>query len=59
MPSYMCEKLYNAKTKGLKQIFLVDNASHAESIIVNKELYSRKISDFIQNALNDTDKYIC
>ena len=55
----MCEKLYNAKTKGLKQIFLVDNASHAESIIVNKELYSRKISDFIQNALNDTDKYIC
>lgn len=59
VPSYMCEKLYNAKTKGLKQIFLVDNASHAESIIVNKELYSRKISDFIQNALNDTDKYIC
>lgn len=54
VPWYMCEKLYNAKTEGLKKILLVDDAAHAESVQVNKDLYSEKIFDFIQSALNYT-----
>lgn len=54
VPWYMCEKLYNAKTKGLKKILLVDNAAHAESVQINKDIYAEKIYDFIENALNYT-----
>lgn len=51
VPWYMCEDLYNAKTNGIKEIFLVDGAAHTEAIQVNKDIYSKKVSDFIKKSL--------
>ncbi|MGL5244795.1 MAG: alpha/beta hydrolase [Sarcina sp.] len=51
VPWYMCEQLYTAKQHGYKDIYLVPNAAHADSIKVNKKLYSEKISNFIDYVL--------
>lgn len=52
VPWYMSVDLYNAKTKGYKELYLVEGAKHAEALEVNKILYEKKIMTFIEKALS-------
>lgn len=52
VPWYMAVDLYKAKTKGYKELYLVEGAKHAEALEVNKILYEKKIITFIEKALS-------
>ena len=52
VPWYMSVDLYKAKTKGYKELYLVEGAKHAEASEVNKILYEKKIMTFIEKALS-------
>ncbi|WP_349404342.1 alpha/beta hydrolase [Clostridium perfringens] len=52
VPWYMAVDLYKAKTKGYKELYLVEGAKHAEALEVNKILYEKKIMNFIEKALS-------
>lgn len=52
VPWYMAVDLYKAKTKGYKELYLVEGAKHAEALEVNKTLYEKKIMTFIEKALS-------
>ncbi|MDK0618559.1 alpha/beta hydrolase [Clostridium perfringens] len=52
VPWYMSVDLYKAKTKGYKELYLVEGAKHAEALEVNKILYEKKIMTFIEKALS-------
>lgn len=52
VPWYMALDLYKAKTKGYKELYLVEGAKHAEALEVNKILYKKKIMTFIEKALS-------
>ncbi|ELC8393363.1 alpha/beta hydrolase [Clostridium perfringens] len=52
VPWYMAVDLYKAKTKGYKELYLVEGAKHAEALEVNKILYEKKIMPFIEKALS-------
>lgn len=56
VPTYMCEKLYNAKQFGYKEILLVDRAGHAKSFEQNKSLYESRVTSFINKVLNNLNK---
>ncbi len=52
VPWYMAVDLYKAKTKGYKELYIVEGAKHAEALEVNKILYEKKIMTFIEKALS-------
>lgn len=52
VPWYMAVDLYKAKTKGYKELYLVEGAKHAEALEINKILYEKKIMTFIEKALS-------
>ncbi|HAT4351041.1 alpha/beta hydrolase [Clostridium perfringens] len=52
VPWYMAVDLYKAKTKGYKELYLVEGAKHAEALEVNKILYEKKIMTFIEKVLS-------
>ncbi|MFY8247509.1 alpha/beta hydrolase [Clostridium perfringens] len=52
VPWYMALDLYKDKTKGYKELYLVEGAKHAEALEVNKILYEKKIITFIEKALS-------
>lgn len=52
VPWYMAVDLYKAKTKGYKELYLVEGAKHAEALEVNKIIYEKKIVTFIEKALS-------
>ncbi|XZH19589.1 alpha/beta hydrolase [Clostridium perfringens] len=52
VPWYMAVDLYKAKTKGYKELYLVEGAKHAEALEVNKILYEKKIMTFIEKTLS-------
>lgn len=52
VPWYMAVDLYNSKTKGYKELYLVEGAEHAKALEVNKILYEKKIMAFIEKALS-------
>lgn len=52
VPWYMAVDLYKAKTKGYKELYLVEGAKHAETLEVNKIIYEKKIMTFIEKALS-------
>ena len=52
VPWYMALDLYKAKTKGYKELYLVEGAKHAEALEVNKIIYEKKIMTFIEKALS-------
>ncbi|TGY44869.1 alpha/beta hydrolase [Clostridium perfringens] len=52
VPWYMAVDLYKSKTKGYKELYLVEGAKHAEALEVNKILYEKKIMTFIEKALS-------
>lgn len=55
VPTYMCEKLYNAKQLGYKEILLIDKAGHAKSFEQNKNLYESRVSSFINKILANSN----
>lgn len=52
VPWYMAVDLYKAKTKGYKELYLVEGAKHAEALEVNKIIYEKKIMTFIEKSLS-------
>ena len=52
VPWYMAVDLYKAKTKGYKELYLVEGVKHAEALEFNKILYEKKIMTFIEKALS-------
>lgn len=52
VPWYMAVDLFEAKTTGYKELYLVEGAAHAESLEVNKKLYEEKVISFIEKTLS-------
>lgn len=51
VPWFMSEKMYQVKTKGIKELYLVEDAAHAKAIEKDKKNYDKKITDFINKVL--------
>lgn len=49
VPWTMSVEMYNNKNSGYKQLLLVDGASHADSIEVNKKAYENAIDKFLSS----------
>ena len=47
VPSSHAEELFKAKKKGIKKLWLVPDAKHAESRNQNSEVYDQKIGEFL------------
>lgn len=47
VPVYMAKNLYNATPKDKRELYIVNGASHAASIMINKDEYIEKITDWI------------
>ncbi|WBW97382.1 alpha/beta hydrolase [Oceanirhabdus sp. W0125-5] len=50
VPTFMSEDMYK-ETKGYKEIYLVPNAAHAQSIFVDYETYKNKMMNFVDKVL--------
>lgn len=48
VPTEMVNTLYNAKTKGDKELWLAPGSAHAESYLDHKEEYIQKVGDFVE-----------
>ena len=53
VPFYMLDKLYNAKTKGIKDKFVSETAGHAEAIYADTSAYWAKVEEFIQANISE------
>lgn len=49
VPMYMTEEMYAAKTKGKKDIFIVEGAGHAQAHLLSPKEYYSRIFTFIKN----------
>lgn len=52
VPSEMLDRLYNAKTKGLKEKALIKGAGHGVSAMVDKEEYWKRVFDFVNRFMD-------
>ena len=43
----MSKDLYDAKKKGIRSIYLAQNAGHADSFTVNREEYTQQVRSFL------------
>ncbi|MCM1991933.1 alpha/beta hydrolase [Oceanirhabdus seepicola] len=50
VPTFMSENMYK-ETKGYKEIYLVPDAAHAQSIFVDYETYKNKMMNFVDKVL--------
>ncbi len=50
VPTFMSENMYK-ETKGYKEIYLVDDAAHAQSIFVDYETYKNKMMNFVDKVI--------
>lgn len=48
VPTYMADTLYNAKTKGYKELWFGDGSEHARSYLDHKEEYIQKVGGFLR-----------
>lgn len=48
VPSWMAERLYSAKLRGPKDIWLAPNATHAKSLLTYPEEYRTKVLSFLK-----------
>ena len=48
VPSYMVNDLYEACNSEKKELLIVENADHAQSFMVGRELYEEKLGRFIE-----------
>ncbi len=51
VPVSMCKELFNSKSKGLKDMYMPENAGHGESFKNNREEYTDRLYKFIDTAL--------
>lgn len=49
VPTYMVYDLYNAKSKGFKDIYVAKNAKHAEAFLIDPVKYDEIIDNFLKN----------
>lgn len=49
VPTYMVYDLYNAKSKGFKDIYVAKNAKHAEAFLIDPVKYDEVIDNFLKN----------
>jgi fermentation-respiration switch protein FrsA (DUF1100 family) len=47
IPVQMSKDLYEAKKKGIRSIYLAQNAGHADSFTVNREEYTQQVRSFL------------
>jgi len=47
VPVYMCKQMYSVK-KGYKDIYIADNAGHAQSYLNNKDEYEKRVDGFLK-----------
>lgn len=56
VPTYMVNLLYEACSSEHKDILIVDGADHAQSYIVGKEAYEKKLDEFIESFVEQKQK---
>lgn len=47
VPSWMAQKLYDAKSRGTKEIWLAQDATHAKSLLRYPDEYKKKVLEFL------------
>ncbi len=47
IPPSHAQELYDAKTVGMKELWIAPSAKHAESEVKNSEMYDQKIGEFL------------
>ena len=52
VPWDMSVDMYNAKTRGIKRLYIAEGAAHAEAIKVDKMKYSTEVMAFVNEVLN-------
>jgi hypothetical protein len=48
VPAQMSKDLYEAKKKGIRSIYLSQNAGHADSFTVNRKEYTQQVRSFLE-----------
>jgi fermentation-respiration switch protein FrsA (DUF1100 family) len=48
VPAQMSKDLYETKKKGIRSIYLSQNAGHADSFTVNREEYTQQVRSFLE-----------
>lgn len=48
VPPSMSEAMYQAKTKGIKRLWIVEGAKHAGSYYKNREAYYQEVNAFLK-----------
>ncbi|WP_042683244.1 alpha/beta hydrolase [Anaerosalibacter massiliensis] len=56
VPVSMCKELFDSKNKGLKDIYIAENAGHGESLKNNRGEYKKRVYEFVNNALSEDKK---
>jgi uncharacterized protein len=51
VPTYMSEQMFNVK-QGYKKLLIVNGAEHANAYSVDRELYEREVSSFLEEILS-------
>ncbi len=51
IPTYMSKNLYEAKQKGLKRLWIAENAGHSDAYQRNRTQYEAEVSTFLVEAL--------
>ncbi|WP_037465924.1 alpha/beta hydrolase [Shimazuella kribbensis] len=55
IPTYMSQKLYEAKQKGLKRLWIVEGAGHSDAYRRNREQYEEQVGSFLQEVLHSNE----
>ncbi|MBV1818159.1 alpha/beta hydrolase [Anaerosalibacter bizertensis] len=56
VPVSMCKELFDSKNKGLKEIYIAENAGHGESFKNNREEYKERVYEFVDAVLSKNGK---
>jgi fermentation-respiration switch protein FrsA (DUF1100 family) len=51
IPTYMSKKLYEAKQKGLKRLWIAEGAGHSDAYRRNRDQYEEQVVSFLQEVL--------
>lgn len=51
VPWHMSISMYNAKTSGIKRLYIAEGAAHARAIEVDKERYEKETMSFVEEVL--------
>lgn len=51
VPAYMVQQLYDACTSKVKDLVIIPGAGHVESYVKNRDLYEKKVNEFIEKTI--------